>query len=60
ISNCGKVAYSKLHCGKVQRPDSAKASLTSLRTPTDHLNREPLRVTYSFKLKLKIHLACSV
>jgi hypothetical protein len=48
ISNCGKVAYSKLHCGKVQRPDSAKASLTSLRTPTGHLNREPLRVTYSF------------
>jgi hypothetical protein len=27
----------------------AEASLTSLRTPTDHLNREPLRVTYSYK-----------
>ena len=33
ISNCGKVTYSKLHCGKVQRPDSAKASLDISENP---------------------------
>ncbi len=36
------------NCGKVKDQIQQKRVLTSLRTPTGHLNREPLRVTYIF------------